>query len=104
MGSIIVDILVNSGRVSGVRLASGESMQPSVIINVTRPASSRINAMAGVMDPMTITTRALRQEVVNAPSPEGFDFEKVGMLVSDSDIALYCRPEHGNPILVGSAD
>lgn len=26
------------------------------------------------------------------------------MIVSDSDIALYCRPEHGNHILIGSED
>ena len=26
------------------------------------------------------------------------------MIVSDSDIACYCRPEHGNHILVGSED
>ena len=38
------------------------------------------------------------------PAPEGFDFEKDGMIVSDSDIACYCRPEHGNHILIGSED
>ena len=53
---------------------------------------------------MTITTRPLRQEVVHVPAPEGFDFEGDGMIVSDSDIACYCRPEHGNHILVGSED
>jgi len=37
-------------------------------------------------------------------APEGFDFEKDGMMVSDSDIALSCRPEHGNNILIGSED
>jgi sarcosine oxidase subunit beta len=53
---------------------------------------------------MTIRTRALRQEVVHVPAPEGFNFEKDGMMVSDGDIALYCRPEHGNHILIGSED
>ena len=38
------------------------------------------------------------------PAPEGFDFEADGMIVSDSDIALYCRPEQGNHILIGSED
>lgn len=60
--------------------------------------------MADVLEDMTISTRALRQEVVHVPAPEGFDFEKNGMMVSDSDIALYCRPEHGNHILIGSED
>ncbi len=104
MGAEIVGILMDSGKVSGVRLASGESLSAPVVINVAGPASSRINAMAGVLDDMTITTRALRQEVVHVPAPEGFNFEKDGMMVSDSDIALYCRPEHGNHILIGSED
>ena len=43
---------------------------------------------------MTITTRALRQEVVHLPSPQNFDFENDGMIISDSDIACYARPEH----------
>jgi sarcosine oxidase subunit beta len=60
--------------------------------------------MAGVLDDMTITTRPLRQEVVHVPAPQGFDFEAQGLIVSDSDIALYCRPEHGNHILIGSED
>ncbi len=38
------------------------------------------------------------------PAPEGFDFENDGLIVSDSDIACYVRPEHGNNILVGSED
>lgn len=85
-------------------LASGEEIHAPVVVNVAGPASSKINAMAGVLDDMTISTRALRQEVVHVPAPDGFDFEKNGMMVSDSDIALYCRPEHGNHILIGSED
>jgi len=74
------------------------------VINVAGPGSSIINRMAGVLDDMTIQTRPLRQEVVHVPSPEGFDFETSGTIVSDSDIACYVRPEHGNHILIGSED
>ena len=38
------------------------------------------------------------------PAPEGFDFYNDGLIVSDSDIACYCRPERGNNILIGSED
>jgi len=100
----VTEILTEGGRVAGVRLGSGEQIHAPVVVNVAGPASSRINALAGVLDDMTIRTRALRQEVVHLPSPEGFDFERLGTIVSDSDIALYCRPEHGNHILVGSED
>lgn len=97
-------ILTANGRVKGVRLASGEELHAPVVVNVAGPASSKINAMAGVLDDMTIKTRALRQEVVHVPAPEGLDFESSGIVISDSDIACYIRPEHGNNILVGSED
>lgn len=104
MNAEVAEILQDGGRVSGVRLADGSTLHAPVVINVAGPASSKINAMAGVLDDMTIKTQALRQEVVHVPAPEGFDFEENGTIVSDSDIACYCRPEHGNHILIGSED
>lgn len=103
-GVEITDILRAGGRVSGVRLADGQELHAPVVINVAGPGSARINAMAGVTDEMTIQTRPLRQEVVHVPSPPGVNFETEGTIVSDSDIALYCRPEQGNHILIGSED
>jgi sarcosine oxidase subunit beta len=100
----VVEILTAGGRVSGVRLADGSEIHAPVVVNVAGPASARINAMAGVLEDMTIETRPLRQEVVHVPAPEGFDFEHDGVIVSDSDIACYCRPERGNNILIGSED
>ncbi|MEQ9039648.1 MAG: FAD-dependent oxidoreductase [Silicimonas sp.] len=104
MGVEVSEIMQEAGRVTGVRLASGEELHAPVVVNVAGPGSARVNAMAGVLDDMTITTRPLRQEVVHVPAPAGFDFERDGMIVSDSDIACYCRPEHGNHILIGSED
>lgn len=103
-GAEVAAILQAGDRVSGVRLASGEEIRAPVVINVAGPGSSIINRMAGVTGDMTIQTRPLRQEVVHVPAPEGFDFETQGTIVSDSDIACYCRPEHGNHILIGSED
>jgi sarcosine oxidase subunit beta len=100
----IVEILQDNDRVKGVRLADGTEIHAPVVVNVAGPGSARINAMAGVIDDMAIQTRPLRQEVVHVPAPEGFDFEANGTIVSDSDIACYCRPEHGNHILIGSED
>ncbi len=104
MGAAVTEILTEGGRVKGVKLAGGEELHAPVVVNVGGPASSHINEMAGALGDMTISTRALRQEVVHVPSPEGFDFENDGFIVSDSDISCYCRPEHGNNILVGSED
>jgi len=104
MGVEVTEILQANGKTKGVRLSNGEEIHAPVVINVAGPGSSIINEMAGVVEEMTIKTRPLRQEVVHVPSPKGFDFEKDGMIVSDSDIACYVRPEHGNNILVGSED
>ncbi|MEX0349503.1 MAG: NAD(P)/FAD-dependent oxidoreductase [Paracoccaceae bacterium] len=103
-GAEVAEILQSDGRVQGVKLVSGEEIHAPVVVNVAGPGSALVNGMAGVLDDMTIETRPLRQEVVHVPSPEGFDFENDGLIVSDSDISCYCRPEHGNHILVGSED
>jgi len=104
LGQTVTEILTEGGRVKGVRLASGEEIHSPVVVNVAGPASGRVNEMAGVTADMTISTRALRQEVVHIPAPRGYDFERHGLVVSDSDIACYIRPEHGNHILIGSED
>ncbi|MHA6264526.1 NAD(P)/FAD-dependent oxidoreductase [Arenibacterium sp. CAU 1754] len=104
LGAEVVEILQSGGRVSGVRLAGGDTLHAPVVINVAGPGSSIVNRMAGVLEDMTIQTRPLRQEVAHLPSPQGFDFENMGTIVSDSDIACYVRPEHGNHILIGSED
>lgn len=103
-GAEVVEILQSGGRVSGVKLADGEEIHAPIVINVAGPGSAIVNGMAGVLDDMTIETRPLRQEVVHVPSPEGFNFEEQGTIVSDGDISLYVRPEHGNHILIGSED
>jgi sarcosine oxidase subunit beta len=75
-----------------------------VVINVAGPHSYLINQMAGVEDQMNIKTRALRVEVAHVPSPEGVEWEKTGIITSDSDTGVYTRPETGNHILIGSEE
>ena len=100
----VAEIRREGGRVAGVTLKSGEPIDAPVVVNVAGPHSSKINRMAGVEDSMTIKTRALKQEVAHVPFPEGFDFERAGLVTSDSDIGCYCRPEIGNHLLIGSED
>lgn len=104
LGSEIVEIMQESGRVKGVKLANGSKIHAPIVVNVAGPGSAMINEMAGVTADMNIQTRPLRQEVVHLPAPDGFDFERDGLIISDSDIACYARPEHGNNILIGSED
>ncbi|WP_430449425.1 NAD(P)/FAD-dependent oxidoreductase [Rhodophyticola sp.] len=103
-GVEVAGIARKNGRVAGVTLSDGGRVDAPVVVNVAGPGSARINAMAGVLDDMTIRTRPLRQEVAHVPAPAGFDFETAGCIVSDSDIACYVRPEQGNHILIGSED
>jgi len=90
--------------VQGVVLDDGTRIAAPVVVNVAGPHSSQINKLAGADKDMRITTKPLRQEVVHVDSPEGLDFENDGIVISDSDIACYIRPETGNHILVGSED
>ncbi len=103
-GKRVVEILKSGNRVTGVVLDDGEIVDTKVVVNVAGPHSSKVNRMAGADGDMKITTRALKQEVVHVPSPDGFDFETSGLVISDSDISCYSRPESGNHILIGSED
>ena len=100
----VTAIRQTDGRVCGVTLANGDEIDAPVVVNVAGPHSAKINQMAGVAEGMKIKTRALRQEVVHLPSPDGFDYMTHGPVTSDNDISCYSRPEVGNHILFGSED
>lgn len=100
----VAEIRRAGGRVAGVTLADGTAIDAPVVVNAAGPFSSKVNALAGVAGEMRIRTRAQRQEVAHVPAPAGFDFEHDGMVISDPDVAVYCRPEHGNTMLLGSED
>lgn len=97
-------IRVEDGRVAGVELADGTTIDAGIVVNVAGPHSAVINEMAGLTGTMAINTRPLRHEVHHVPAPEGLDFERDGLLVGDDDLGSYFRPEVGNHILVGSQD
>jgi len=100
----IAEVRRAGGRVAGVTLEDGRTIDAPVVLNAAGPHSFKINRMAGIEEGMRIKTRALRHEVHVVPSPEGFDFERDGCLTSDGDVATYFRPELGNTILFGSED
>jgi sarcosine oxidase, subunit beta len=100
----VAEIPVRHGRVAGVVLADGTEIAANAVVNVAGPHSYIINEMVGATTDMTIKTRALRQEVVHLPAPDGVNWDRDGIVTSDSDIACYTRPEQGNFILIGSED
>ena len=100
----MIEIPVSNNCVEGVVIEDGTRIESSIVVNVAGPHSSVINKIVGADKDMSIQTRALKQEVAHIPAPEGFDFEKDGMVISDNDIGVYCRPETGNHVLAGSED
>jgi len=102
--SRVKEIPTKNGSVEGVLLSDGTRINAPVVINVAGPHSSQINAMVGADADMKISTRALRQEVAHVPVPKGIDYSAVACVTSDSDAAVYTRPEVGNNILIGSED
>ena len=100
----VKEIIQEKGRVGGVVLENGEKINTKIVVNVAGPHSMKVNQMAGVENDMNIKTKALKVEVCHVPSPSGFNYEKEGFVISDSDIGCYSRPEIGNNVLIGSED
>ena len=96
----VVAIRERGGRVAGVTLGDGRTIDSPIVVNAAGPHSFVINRMAGVDRTMEVKTRALRHEVHYLPNPAGDRLP----FVSDSDIGGYCRPEVGDTLLVGSQD
>ena len=100
----VVGIERLGGRVSGVALASGDTIEAPVVINVGGPHSARINALAGVTDDMRIAHRPLRQEVFAVPAPRGFGLDDGAPVVADLDVGQYFRPQPGGTLIVGGTE
>jgi len=99
----VIEIRRSNGRVCGVTLANGDTIDAPVVLNAAGPHSSKVNQLADVEKSMKVKTRALRQEVAHVPLPEGYNSE-TACVTSDSDIGVYTRPEHGDSLLIGSED
>jgi len=100
----VVEIRQHEGRVAGVTLQDGRSIDAPIVVNVAGPHSFLVNRMAGVEHAMKLRTRALRHEVHYLPRPEGAGISDSAPFTSDDDIGGYSRPEVGEMLLVGSQD
>jgi len=102
--SQVVSIDQADGRVTGVTLANGDTIEAPVVVNVGGPHSSGINRLAGVADGMRIGHRPLRQEVFTVEPPAGLRLEDGMPAVADLDIGHYIRPQIGGTWLVGGTE
>ena len=103
-GRRVTEIKKSDNRISSVVLDDGQEIEADILINAAGPYSRKVNELVDAQKDMRITTRAIKQEVVHLPAPDGFELGRSGLVISDSDIACYSRPEVGNHILIGSED
>jgi sarcosine oxidase, subunit beta len=102
----VVDVVREDGRVGGVRLDDGTTVDAPVVVNVGGPWSSAVNALAGVGDDFTIDVRPMRQEVHHVAAPPGYNRtgDASGPVVADVDLGTYLRPTAGEGLLVGGTE
>ncbi|MEO6125779.1 MAG: FAD-dependent oxidoreductase [Ilumatobacteraceae bacterium] len=94
----------SDGRIAGVDLPGGDTIDAPVVVNCAGPWSARINQLAGVDQLMRMTTRSLRQEIHAVAAPPGFGVEDGGAGVGDFDLGIYFRPHPGGTMLVGGIE
>ena len=97
-------IVRHGGRVSGLDLADGTTLNAPVVVNVAGPHSHVINEMAGGLDDFAVTTRPMRQEVHEVRAPEGYNSSGPGPLVADLDLGTYFRGTPSGGLLVGGTE
>lgn len=93
----------DEARVTGVRLADGETIASPVVINAGGPYSTIVNRMAGVLDDMAIRCRPLRQEVCHLARPDNLGGD-AALILLDHDIGSYLRSEHNDSLVVGGME
>ena len=100
----VVGVAIGGGRVTGVELADGSTIDAPVVVNAAGPWSSALNRLAGVTDGMAVHTRPMRQEVHVVGSPPGSGLHDGGALLADLDLGYYSRPQPGGTMLVGGVE
>jgi sarcosine oxidase, subunit beta len=102
--SDVAAVVSAQGRVGGVQLGGGEVIEAPVVVNAAGPWSSVLNTMAGVLDDMSITTRAMRQTIASTSAPPTFAVGAGGTVVADMDLGSYWRPQPGGSFMVGGVE
>ena len=95
--------VLRDGRVTGLELADGITLEAPIVVNVAGPWSSQLNDYAGVLDDFAMSTRPLEQEIVYLPAPAEFAGAQ-GFCVTDGDLGTYFRPDGDHGITVGGME
>jgi glycine/D-amino acid oxidase-like deaminating enzyme len=82
-----------------VRTDQGD-LHADVVVNAAGPWSSALNRLAAADADFTVTSRPLRQEVHQLPTPPGVP----PVAVADPDLGIYLRPHGANQLVVGGLE
>lgn len=105
LGKAVVEVTRHKGRVSGVRLEDGTTVNGPVVVNAAGPWSGQLNSLAGVGADFTVGVWPMRQEVHHVPAPPGYNPPGgFGVLIADMDLGTYMRGEHADALLVGGTE
>ncbi len=97
----VTSIRRSGGRITGVDLAGGCSIDSPLVINAAGPWCNQLNSMAGIKVPWTLSP--MRVQVLHRDRPTEID----GPLpvVADTTGGIYLRPEgRGQQILIGAIE
>lgn len=101
----VTGVQEHGGRVCGVLLADGTSLEAPVVLNAAGPWSGAFNQLAGVGDEFTVSVRPMRQEVHQVAAPSGYsEAGRFGATVADMDLGTYFRPAPGNQLYIGGTE
>eukprot|EP00040_Diaphanoeca_grandis_P004605 m.29459 g.29459 ORF g.29459 m.29459 type:complete len:471 (+) comp16097_c0_seq2:190-1602(+) len=94
------------GKIGGVVLDDNTTVVAPVVVNAAGPHSSSITDLvfrgSTIKNDMTLSTRALRQEVAYIDLPPKTKFP--GHILMDLDTGVYLRPDIGHKCLVGGLE
>lgn len=100
-----VSEIVRSTRSWTVTLDGADKVTAPIVVNAAGPWSSAVNQLAGVGTDFTVRVGAMRQEVHQAPRPQGPDGRTAPFpIIADLDLGVYIRPDAGHSLLVGGTE
>lgn len=102
-GRRVTEVL-GTGAVTGVRLDDGTDISAPIVVNAAGPWSAAFNALAGVGEGWTVSTRPMRQEVHHLPAPKGYNADGIGPCIADLDLGVYMRGTPGDGLLIGGTE
>ena len=102
--SKVVDVIKEGNRVRGIRLANGQELRSSIVVNAAGPWSSVLTNLVGADRDMRISTKPMRQTIASCRAPNDFGVGSGGVVIADMDLGAYGRPQPGGSYIIGGVE